>query len=540
MSARAKSSKPPPARGRQARAPAKKDLSTWRSLWLALRSWRTAAVTLLSFSSGLPLGLVWIAIPTWLAREGVDIKIIGLFTLAQAPWSFKFLWSPLMDRFALPFPGLGRKLGWTLAAQIALVTLTFALGNVALHPEAIWIIGSLTLAIAFASASQDIAIDAYAVEVLRPEEQGVAVGARTAVYRAAMFVAGGLAITAAGLWSWPLVFALLALLYLPMLGVTLLAPRSDIDRLSAVPTLRAAVWEPFVGFLRKARALELLAFVVLYKLADNLAGALVRPFLVQTGFNDFDVGVATATIGLAATLAGTFAGGLLTTAMGLGHALWAFGALQILSNLGYVAIAAVGVNRALMYSAIGFESLTSGMGTGAFGVLLLRMTMKQFSATQYALFTSLFALPRILAGPATGVLVDAIGWLDFFLFTIVIGLPGLAMLQRFSPLGVREPTLDVIADIAPRPIGRGGLALRAAAGGAVAFVLAAAAIILLDAFEQQNAAPHLGFDVIAPLHALLAPARLADWIALFGAVLFSAVAALATAATAAARSKRER
>jgi len=516
----------------------KKDTSAWRHVWLALRSWRTAAVSLLSFSSGLPLGLVWIAIPTWLAREGVDIKIIGLFTLAQAPWSFKFLWSPLMDRFALPVPRLGRKLGWTLAAQVLLLALTFVLADVATRPDAIWIIGTLTLAIAFASATQDIAIDAYAVEVLEPGEQGVAVGARTAIYRAAMFVAGGLAITLAGLWSWPFVFALIALMYLPMLVITFLAPRSPVDQRTAVPSLRAAVWEPFVGFLRKARALELLAFVVLYKLADNLAGALVRPFLVQTGFNDFDVGVATATIGLVATLVGTFLGGMLTTAMGLGHALWVFGGLQVVSNLGYVLIAAVGVHRPLMYGAMGFESLTSGMGTGAFGVLLLRMTMKQFSATQYALFSSLFALPRILAGPATGVMVDAVGWVDFFLFTIAIGVPGLLMLQRFSPLGVREPTLDVIGEIKPRPLTRGALLARAAAGGAVGFALAVGSIAVLDAFRQRHASANGGFDVMTPLGAVLTPDHISDWIVLAGVALFAVVVALATAATAAARSRR--
>lgn len=480
---------------------------------------------------------MWIAIPTWLAREGVDIKIIGLFTLAQAPWSFKFLWSPLMDRYALPLPRLGRKLGWTLAAQIALLVLTFVLGDVATRPDAIWIIGTLTLAIALASATQDIAIDAYAVEVLEPDEQGVAVGARTAIYRAAMFVAGGLTITLAGLWSWPLVFTLIAILYLPMLVITLLAPRSDIDRLQAVPSLRAAVWEPFVGFLRKSRALELLAFVVLYKLADNLAGALVRPFLVQVGFNDFDVGVATATIGLVATLGGTFLGGMMTTAIGLGNALWAFGLLQILSNFGYVLIAAVGDNRPLMYAAMGFESLTSGMGTGAFGVLLLRMTMKRFSATQYALFSSLFALPRILAGPVTGVMVDAMGWFDFFLFTIAVGVPGLLMLQRFSPLGVREPDLDVIADIVPRRLKRSELILRASGGGIVGFGLATASIVLLEAFKHRHVAPQDGFDLFTPLITLFAPQNVSDWIALVGAAFFSIVVALATAATIVARSK---
>jgi PAT family beta-lactamase induction signal transducer AmpG len=514
-----------------------KRLPAWGAVWLAMRSWRTAAVSLLSFSSGLPLGLVWIAIPTWLAREGVDIKIIGLFTLAQAPWSFKFLWSPLMDRYALPLPRLGRKLGWTLFWQLSLLAATLVLGGVAMKPEVIWIIGALTLAIAFASASQDIAIDAYAVEILEKHEQGVAVGARIAVYRAAMFVAGGLTITLAGLWSWPLMFTIIAFMYLPMVVVTYFAPKSKIDHISALRSLRDAVWEPFVGFLARSRALELLLFVVLYKLADNLAGSLVRPFLVQIGFNDFDVGVATATIGLVATLLGTLLGGVLTTAMGLGHALWVFGALQILSNFGYVLVAEIGVNRPLMYAAMGFESLTTGMGTGAFSVLLLRMTMKQFSATQYALFSSLFALPRILAGPVTGVMVDAIGWREFFLFTIAVGIPGMIMLQRFSPFGVREPEIHTLAKIKSRILSRGDLAKRGITGGVIAFGIAALSVALLDAFKQYRLMPD-HFDLLASLGALFAPQQITDWLSLFGITLFSVVIALATAATAAARSKK--
>lgn len=476
---------------------------------------------------------MWIAIPTWLAQEGVDIRIIGLFTLAQAPWSFKFLWSPFMDRYALAERRLGRKLGWTLAMQIGLLALTLALAGLGAHPDAIWVIGSLTLALAFASASQDIVIDAYAVEVLERHEQGVAVGARIAIYRAAMFVAGGLAITLAGLWSWPLVFALIALLYMPMMLVTLLAPRPKTERLGAPSSLRAAVWEPFVGFLARRRALELLAFVALYKLADNLGGALVRPFLVQVGFDHIDVGIATATIGLATTLVGTFLGGLLTTGIGLGHALWLCGVLQIVSNFGYVLIAQLGVNRPLMYCAIGFESLTSGMGTGAFSVLLLRMTMKRFSATQYALFSSLFALPRILAGPVSGVIVDAVGWREFFLFTIAVGIPGMLMLQRFAPLGVREPEIETLAPLAPRPVRRFDLWVRGCACGAVAFALAVLAFALLEGLKAAHGGE--GFRLLAPLARLLAPQGVAGWLGLVAMGLFGVLTALAAAATGAAR-----
>jgi PAT family beta-lactamase induction signal transducer AmpG len=508
----------------------------WRAVWAAMRTWRTAAVSLLSFSSGLPLGLVWIAIPTWLAQEQVDIKLIGLFTLAQAPWTFKFLWSPLMDRYAVPMPNAGRKLGWALVMQVALLGLTLGLAGIPFQPDVLWIVGALTLAMAFASASQDIAIDAYAVEVLHPEEQGIAVGARIALYRAAMFVAGGLAITLAGLWSWPAVFAMLALLYLPMMVVTWRAPRSEYDRVAPPTSLRAAVWEPFVSFLAVHRALEILAFVILYKLADNLAGALVRPFLVQVGFDNVDVGVATATIGLFATLAGTLLGGLLTTALGLGHALWLFGALQILSNLGYVAVAEVGVNRPLMYAAMGFESLTTGMGTGAFSVLLLRMTQKRFSATQYALFSSLFALPRILAGPVTGILVDAIGWRNFFLFTIAAGLPGMLLLQRFAPLGTRDPGFADEPIGVVLPLGRTALLARAMIGGLIGFIGGAFAVALLGAIKHVHASPEQGFHLLPQLAAFFLPRTMAGWIQFFGVVLFGGVIALATAATFYARS----
>jgi len=322
--------------------------------------------------------------------------------------------------------------------------------------------------------------------------------------------------------------------------VTTLAPRPELDQTSAPMSLQAAVWEPFVSFLTKARALEILAFVVLYKLADNLAGALVRPFLVQIGFNDFDVGIATATIGLFATLLGTLLGGVLTTSMGLGHALWVFGILQIASNFGYVLIAEIGVDRPLMYGAMAFESLTSGMGTGAFGVLLLRMTQKQFSATQYALFSSLFALPRILAGPVTGLTVDAIGWHDFFILTMVIGIPGMVLLQRFSPLGVRDPDMEALAAGHGVPITRRALALRALLGGVLGTALAAFVAALLGAFRQLRAAPQESFDLWTPLAALVAPQDAGGWLELLGVLLFGALIALTTAAAAAAKARNRR
>ena len=429
-------------------------------------SWRLLSVVLLSFASGLPLGLLWFAIPTWMAREGVDIKVIGLFTLAQAPWSFKLLWSPWMDRYPLPF--LGRKRGWIVAGQVVLFALTLLLAGAAWRKDAVWVIGALALAIAFASATQDIAIDAYAVEVLRRGEQGVASGARTAFYRAAMLVAGGASITLAAETSWAFVNLVLAFLYLPFMVLTVLAPEPEV--LPPPPrTLREAVWGPFVGFLKQHRSLEILGFVVLYKLSDNLTQSLTGPFLVQVGFGDFDVGLARTTIGQAAAIGGTFLGGLLTDRIGLGRSLWIFGFLQLASNLGYAAVAQVGVNRPVMYAAQAIEHVSSGLGTGAFGVLLLRLTQKRFSATQYALLSSLFTLPRVLAGPITGVLADALGWRDFFVLTVLFGIPGMAMLARFVPWGARDVEFEVEAPSWGPPLGRGALVWRTLLGAAAAF-----------------------------------------------------------------------
>jgi PAT family beta-lactamase induction signal transducer AmpG len=407
----------------------------------ALRSPRTAAVSLLSFSSGLPLGLVWYAIPDWMRDIGVDIRVVGLFSLAQSPWAFKVFWSPLMDRYVPPF--WGRRRGWMGLTQLLLAILGLVLAGVGHRPEAIWVVGAVALAIAIASASQDIAIDAYSVEILRPEEQGAAVGARVAFYRAAMAVSGGIAITMAARIGWPAVNALLASIYLPILFLTWKSPEPETE---APPprTLAEAVWQPLVGLFARPRALEILAFVVLYKLSDQLTQALTRPFLIDMGYNADQRGVVLATITLIATVGGAFVGGWVTTLAGLGHSLWIFGVLQVFSNAGYLGLSLLNApNPALMYAAAGFELGTSGMGTGAFSVLLIRLTEKRFSATQYALLSSLFALPRVIAGPAAGFAVAAVGWSTFFAATILLGIPGLLMLGKFVPIGVREPDIDL-------------------------------------------------------------------------------------------------
>ncbi len=519
----------------------------------ALASWRTASVSLLSFASGMPLGLVWIAIPDWMRSAGVDIRIVGLFTLAQAPWAYKMVWAPFMDRYSPPV--LGRRRGWALVAQVVLCALILMLAGLGHHPDTPWVVLALTLALAFAAASQDIAIDAYAVEVLRKEEQGAVVGARIASYRVAMYVAGGLSITLAGETSWPLANTLLAALFLPMMLITWKAPPPP--RTFIPPkTLKDAVWLPFLGFLARHRALEILAFVLLYKIADNLAEGLLRPFLFDKGFSAFDRGISLATIGLLGIVGGTFIGGLWTNVMGLGRSLWVFGFLQIFSNLGYVVLAGFDTDPEVnppgqmhtlaMYGALSFEKFTSGLGTGAFSVLLLRMTQKRFSATQYALFTSMFAIPRIIAGPIAGFAEHAYGWQWFFWGTILAGIPGLIMLQRFSPLGTREPHFEVEPPRTLEPLVPRALALRGIAGGAVTLIVAVPAsafLIALSAYKKaREALLDVGEDVSQAvfeygdaLSSLIRPTTIIESVPLLGLVLFAAGIGLCIAAVIAAR-----
>lgn len=518
----------------QKRTAATKKPGTWASLGRAFTSWRTASVTLMSFSSGLPLGLVWIAIPDWMRREGVDIRIVGLLTLAQAPWTFKFLWSPLMDRFS---PPLGRRRGWAAITQLGLLVTTLALAGLGNHPDTPWVVAALALAIAFFGASQDIAVDAYAVDALRPDEQAVAVGARNALYRAGMQLSGSAAITLAGLWGWPAVAVMLGSLYLPLFLATVKSP--PVESVAPPRTLKDAVWHPFVGFLARHRALEILAFVLCYKLADNLVQALQRPFLIDKGYNDFDRGVVLFFIGLVGNIVGTAVGGLLTRPLGLGRALWIFGFFQIFSNVGYALLAGEpGVNRPLFWFAFSFETFSSGLGSGAFLVLLMRLTQRRFSATQYALFSSLFGLPRIISGPICGFAVDAVGWGPFFWSTLATGIPGMILLARFVPWSVREPEFAIEPPKTREPLSGGQLAARGLLGAAGGGVFATATLALLAALKAMRATadkPGGPFDFFAQLNALAHPHGTSGWVQVAGILIFAAVCGLLTAAVAAAR-----
>lgn len=537
----------------------------------AFTSRRLGAVTLLSLSSGLPLGLVITAVPAWLAMARVDIKTIGLITLVQLPYGFKFVWSPLMDRLRPPF--MGSRRGWILLCQLALAAVVAALGFLAasmptcepgsaacaalppLEPLLVSAVAGLSFLIAFASASQDIVYDAYAVEVLEQHEHGAAVGARSALYRVGLWMSGNIAISLAPYWGWSWTLLAQALVYLALLPVTVFAPEPQ-GVILRPQTLKEALWLPFVGFLGRPRALEITAFVLLYRLADSIAGALVSPFLLQQGFSAFDVGVVRGGVGIAGTVLGTILGGMLASRWGLGRALWICGVLQIVSNSGYAVIAVIDpttgsialpfIEASLnlpLQAAIFVETMTGGMGWGAFGVLLLRLTDKRFSATQYALFSSLVGLARTFVGPPAGVMADALGWRDFFLLTMAFGIPGMVMLRSFVPWGQEpvEVSGEQVAPIAPgAPWGPRALW---AWGFSAALACAGTSLLasgLMAAIKAWRAAPPEGrtFEFASGLHSVTFPRAWAEGVDLASALTFGVMAGVAVAAGLAARGRR--
>ena len=392
-----------------------------------LRSPRIAAVLLLGFSSGLPLALTGSTLQAWLTVSGADIMTIAWFSWIGIPYLLKFLWSPLMDRYVPPF--LGRRRGWMLLTQLALVA---GIAGMAISPPntKLWLLGCLALWVAFASASQDIVIDAYRTDLLPAAERGMGAAVSVLGYRLAMLASGGLALILADRIGWRQTFFVMAALMAVGLATSLIAPEPAL-RATPPRSLREAVVEPLKDLLSRSGALQLLALIALYKFGDALAGTLTTAFLIRgVGFSLTDVGTINKVLGLASLLAGGLVGGLLLVRMSLTRALLLFGVLQAISNLSFALLAWAGKSYPLLVFAVGFENLASGMGTAAFVALAMALCNHSFSATQYALLSALASLGRILFGPVTGALVEAVGWANFFVLTFVAALPGLWLVWR--------------------------------------------------------------------------------------------------------------
>lgn len=404
---------------------------------------RLLLILALGFSSGLPLALTFGTLTFWLAEVGVSKGAIGLFALVGTAYTLKFLWSPLMDQLPLPpfTTWLGRRRGWLLASQIALVVTMIGLGqtNPAIDPgwTALW-----AVALAFASASQDIVIDAYRVEILKDEEQGAGAANIVFGYRIGMLASGAGALYVASVAPWSTVYIVMAGCMGVGILATLLAREPEapvIPKAVGSAAERAAVWlkravvEPFAEFLSRPGWLAFLAFVLLYKLGDAAVGIMTNPLYVDLGFSKTEVANVVKIFGLGATLAGAFLGGLLIAKLGLIRALWICGVLQLFSNLAFSGLALVGHNLTALAATIGFENLAGGMGTTAFVAFLAALCHRNYTATQYALLSSLMAVARTFIAAPGGFVAEAVDWPVYFLLTAIAAIPGLlliAVLQR--------------------------------------------------------------------------------------------------------------
>jgi MFS transporter, PAT family, beta-lactamase induction signal transducer AmpG len=411
-------------------APAGQNQPLWRE---ALLNRRMLICVFTGFSSGLPLYLLINLVPAWLRTGRVDLRAIGLFALIQLPFTWKFLWSPLVDRYALPL--LGRRRGWMLVTQLLLLASIPLFGL--LRPQLdLWTIAYLALAVAFFAATQDIVLDAYRRELLPDAELGLGNAIHVQTYRISSLIPGALALILADHLSWLAVFGITALFMLPGIATTLLVAEPALTR-PAPRTLREAIVEPFHEFITRSgwgQALLVLSFIFLYKLGDSMATALATPFYIDMGFSLSDIGLIAKNAGLWASVIGGLVGGLWMLKIGINRGLWLFGIVQVVSILGFAWLAYVHEpDRLLLAVVIAFEALGVGLGTAAFTAFIARTTDPRYTATQFALFTSLASVPRSLVNATTGWIVEQTGWFAFFLLCTALALPGMALLLHVAP-----------------------------------------------------------------------------------------------------------
>ena len=412
---------------------------------------RLVAVLLMGFSSGLPFALTGATLSLRLADIGVSLTAIGLFTLVRFSYSCKFLWSPLIDRLPIPLltPRLGRRRGWALVIQTALVLAILWLG--ATDPgTSPWSTVLAAVVVAFLSASQDIVIDAYRIELLRPEEQGAGAAATQWGYRFGMLASGAGALYAASFGGWTFAYTVMAVLMLVgMTAVCLTAEPAATGGFEPIPDKSAAerlvawlgraILAPFADLVRRNGAAGLvliLLFTVFYKFGEAIAGTMSNPLYVLLGFTKVEIATVAKVYGVGATLAGVAFGGILVLRLGVLRALLVSGVLQMASNLMYMLQVWVGHDLPVLALTIGTENLTNGMGSSAFVAYLSGLCSVDFTATQYALLSSLAMISINVLSASGGFLVDQLGWTLFFVLATAACLPGLALLvliMRLQP-----------------------------------------------------------------------------------------------------------
>ena len=408
------------------------DRTRRESLKEAVLNRRMLICVFTGFTSGLPLYVLFQLVPGWLRVEGVGLAEIGFFALVQFPYTWKFLWSPVMDRFTLPF--LGHRRGWMLVTQVALLVSMAALGFI--KPDLnLWTVAYLSAAVAFFSASQDIVLDAYRRELLPDVELGLGNSIHVQAYRLSGLVPGALGLILADYFDWHIVFVIIALFMLVGIVLTLVI-KEAIAEPTPPQTMRAAVVDPFRDFIGRSGfgpAMLVLAFLFFYKLGDNMATALQTPFFIDVGFTLTQIGAIAKTAGLIAAIVGGMVGGLIMVKVPINRALWLFGVVQIVSILGFAVLAELGANPWMLGVVVAFEYLGVGLGSAALIAFMARTTNPAFAATQLALFTALASVPRVFANAVTGVIVEQTGWTNFFLLCTLLAVPGMMLLFKVAP-----------------------------------------------------------------------------------------------------------
>ncbi len=384
---------------------------------------------LMGFSCGVPLLLTGSVLQAWMRKEGVDLTVIGLFSLVGIPYTLKFLWSPVLDRFSPPL--FGRRRGWLLLFQVLLMAAIIALGLTSPR-HAPWLVAAVAFLVTFFSASQDIVVDAYRREDLSDNELGLGSSLYVNGYRVGMLLAGSGGLILADHIPFRLVYLLMAASLSVGVLTTLFCREPEVAE-GTPTTFREAVVQPFVEYLARDGALLILLFILLYKIGDQMASTMTTPFYLDLGFTMTEIGTIAKLFGFWATILGGLLGGILLLRLGINRSLWIFGILQAVSTAGFSLLALLGNSLAGLAGVIAFENLTGGMGTAAYVAYMASITNRKFTATQYALLTSLMGIPRVLASAPTGYLAQQLGWASFFLFCTLAALPGLYLLRWILP-----------------------------------------------------------------------------------------------------------
>jgi PAT family beta-lactamase induction signal transducer AmpG len=383
---------------------------------------------IMGFACGLPLLLTITVLQAWMKEEGVDLTVIGFMSLVGLPYTLKFLWAPVMDRFTLPF--LGRRRGWLLTAQTALIC---AIAGLALaDPKDPWMIAVAAFFVTFFSASQDIVVDAYRREDLADNELGLGSSLYVNGYRVGMLLASGGGLIMADHISFSMVYMIMAVCMLPGVLTTLFTPEPLVP--AGTPgSLKEAVVDPLIEYFSRQGALWILVFILFYKIGDTMASVMTTPFYLDIGFSKTEIGTVVKLFGFWATIIGSLIGGVLMLRLGINRSLWIFGFLQAISTAGFALLAKIGHSIPALAGVIAFENLSGGMGTAAYVAFMGSITNKKFTATQYALLSSLMGIPRVVASAPTGYIAKQLGWASFFIICTLIAIPGMLLLLKLAP-----------------------------------------------------------------------------------------------------------